>query len=271
MVPVTAVDGLIIDIDGVLVVSWEPITGAVDALATVRDTPVPMCFVTNTTSKTRADITAALAAAGFPVDEDEILTAVAATASYLDEQHRGARCLLLNSGDITEDLGDTQLVLPSEIADGSVAEESIDVVVIGGAGPEFDYDTLNIAFRALMSGAAFVAMLANTTWRTAQGLQLDAGAYVAALERASDRTATVIGKPSPAMFDAGVGHLGLEASRVAMVGDDLDSDVRGAMAAGLAGVQVRTGKFRPEQLADGGPEPDAVIDSFADLPAWLGT
>ncbi len=263
---VGATAGLLIDIDGVLVVSWEPLPGAVDALARLRAADVPLRFLTNTTSRTRSQITASLKEAGFGVAEEEILTAAAATRSYLAEHHPGARCLLLNSGDITPDLVDVDLVAPAQLGDRS---GGIDVVVIGGAGPEFDYDAMNSCFRALMDGAAFVAMLANTTWRTSAGLQLDAGAYVAALERASGREATVIGKPSPAMFDAGVRLLGLDASQVAMAGDDLDSDVRGAQAAGLTGVQVRTGKFRPEQLAEGAP-PDVLLDAFADVPAWLG-
>jgi ribonucleotide monophosphatase NagD (HAD superfamily) len=83
-------------------------------------------------------------------------------------------------------------------------------------------------------------------------------------------TAVVIGKPSAAVFEAGVAALGLAPEETAMVGDDLDSDVRGAQAAGLVGVQVCTGKFRPEQLARIGVQPDVVLDSFADVPSWLG-
>jgi HAD superfamily hydrolase (TIGR01458 family) len=262
--------GLLIDIDGVLVVSWAPLPGAVDALSQLRRASIPLCFLTNTTSKTRAQMTVSLREAGFEVDDDEILTAAAATASYLTERHAGARCLLLNSGDITDDLEGIDLITPAELVGGPRSDaRPVDVVVIGGAGVEFDYDSMNVAFRALMGGASLVAMLANTIWQTNAGLQLDAGAYVAALERASGRHATVIGKPSTAMFDAGVRYLGVEAAQVAMVGDDLDSDVRGAQAAGLTGVQVRTGKFRPEQLLGDGVAADVVLDSFADVPRWL--
>jgi len=114
-----------------------------------------------------------------------------------------------------------------------------------------------------------VAMHRNMYWRTSAGLQLDTGAYVRALEEATGVEPVVLGKPSPDFFATGVTELGLDAGRVAMVGDDLHNDVLGAQHAGLRGVLVRTGKFRPEVLAASEERPDVVIDSFADLPSLL--
>lgn len=256
--------GLLIDIDGVLVVSWKPIDGGPAALRALRAAGVPMRFLTNTTSRTRANMTASLREVGFEVHDDEVLTAASGMTAYLHSTHPGARCLLLNSGDISADLPGVDLVLP-----GSGGGD-VDVVLVGGAGPELTYEAVNEAFRALMGGAALVAAHTNVMWKMADGLHLDAGAYVRGLERATDVTAVVIGKPSAAVFEAGVAALGLAPEETAMVGDDLDSDVRGAQAAGLVGVQVCTGKFRPEQLARIGVQPDVVLDSFADVPSWLG-
>lgn len=115
-----AVRAVLIDIDGVLTVSWEPIPGAVEALRQIRDSGLGVALVTNTTSRTRASLAATLAGAGFPVDAADILTAPAVTAAYLAEHHPGARCALLNSGDIREDLEGVHLV-----------EEDADVVVVG--------------------------------------------------------------------------------------------------------------------------------------------
>ncbi|MCA1737638.1 MAG: HAD-IA family hydrolase, partial [Actinobacteria bacterium] len=78
--------------------------------------------------------------------------------------------------------------------------------------------------------------------------------------------ATVMGKPESAFFEAALWDLGLEAGEVAMVGDDAESDVAGAQRAGLSGIQVRTGKYRPENVG----EPDAEIESIARLPEILG-
>ena len=89
---------------------------------------------------------------------------------------------------------------------------------------------------------------------------------MAALEYASGKTATVVGKPEPAFFETALQDLRLEAKEVVMVGDDPESDVAGAQRAGLRGIQVKTGKYRPEAES----EADVEIESIADLPAALG-
>jgi HAD superfamily hydrolase (TIGR01458 family) len=254
------VDGLLIDIDGVLTVSWEPIDRVADALGTVRRSGLPLRFATNTTTRTRAEVAELLTDAGMPASVEEILTAPAATATHLRSHHPGERVFLLNTGDLTADLAGIDLV------DSGPA----DVVVIGGAGVDFTHRQLNEAFRLILDGAAFVAMHRNVYWRTSAGLELDTGAYVQALQTATGVAPVVLGKPSPDFFAAGVAELGCEPDRVAMVGDDLDNDVLGAQHAGLHGVLVRTGKFRPAVLESSEEDPDAVIDSFADLPDLLG-
>lgn len=245
--------GLLIDIDGVLTVSWEALPGAVDVWDEVRRQGVALRCLTNTTSRTRSAVASALGEAGFDVDENEILTAPVATAAYLRRHHPGARCLLINEGDLGDDLGELELV----------DSASVEVVILGGAGPAFTYEALNLAFGSLRSGASLVAMHRNLVWRTDAGLQLDSGAFVHALETASGVDAVVVGKPSPEFFRAGLDSLGLDASETAMVGDDLRNDVLAAQAVGLTGIQVRTGKFSQDQLRDG--TPDHIIDSFADL------
>jgi len=250
------VKGLLIDIDGVLTVSWTPIDGAPEALASVRASGIPLRFATNTTTRTRAEVGALLGEAGMIVDADEILTAPAATAAHLRRRHPGARVFLLNTGDLSADLEGIDIV----------ESGPADVVVIGGAGVDFTHQQLNEAFRLILDGAAFVAMHRNVYWRTAAGLELDTGAYVRALEEATGVTPTVLGKPSADFFAAGVAELGVDTDRVAMVGDDLHNDVLGAQHAGLRGVLVRTGKFREQLLTASEEQPDVVIDSFADLP-----
>lgn len=250
------VKGLLIDIDGVLTVGWEPVTGAVNVFAELRRRGMPMRLATNTTSRTRLEIVEALRQAGFEAEPDDVLTAPLATADYLRANHPGARCYLLSSGDITQDLEDITLVEPGEQAD---------VVVLGGAGMVYNHSQLNNAFRLLLDGAAFVAMHRNLYWRTADGMELDTGAYVMALEAASGVRPKVVGKPEPAFFQAGLRSLGLSADQVAMVGDDINNDVLGAQAVGINGVLVRTGKYRPQAVEAAPGEPDLVIDSFAEI------
>ena len=255
------IGAVLIDIDGVLTVSWKPIEGAVAALKRLRGAALPLALVTNTTSRTRESIAAVLAAEGFPVTAGDILTAPVIAAAYLNDRYPGARCLLLNSGDIGEDLTGVTLA-----GDGDPA---VDVVLVGGAGDEFSYQALNRAFHHLQRGARLVAMHRGLYWRTDHGLQLDSGAFVAGLEQAAGTEAEVVGKPAPAFFAAALAHLGAGAAGTLMVGDDIESDVLAAQRQGLTGVLVKTGKYlaRTHQAASG--TADHVLGSFADLPALL--
>jgi HAD superfamily hydrolase (TIGR01458 family) len=252
---------VLIDIDGVLTVSWKPLPGAVAALQRLREAALPLALVTNTTSRTRASIAAALAGAGFMVTAADILTAPVIAAAYLTVHYPGARCLLLNSGNIGEDLAGVPLA--------RAGDPEVDVVLVGGAGSEFTYQALNAAFGHLQSGARLVAMHRGLYWRTSEGLQLDSGAFVVGLEQAAGITAEVVGKPAPAFFTAALAHLGASADGTLMVGDDIENDVLAAQRQGLTGALVKTGKYLPRTHHDASGTPDHVLDSFADLPALL--
>src|SRR5215468_7925830 len=170
------ISAVLIDIDGVLTVSWQPLPGAVAAVRQLRAAGLPLALVTNTTSRPRASIASTLGAAGFPVTAADILTAPAIAAGYLTGHYPGARCLLLNSGQIGADLAG--------------------VTLARGADPEFSYQALNRAFGCLRGGAKLVAMHRGLYWRTSDGLQLDSGAFIAGLEQAAGIEAEVVGKPA---------------------------------------------------------------------------
>jgi HAD superfamily hydrolase (TIGR01458 family) len=251
-------DAVLMDIDGVLTVSWRPLPGAVEAVSRMRAAGLKIALLTNTTSRTRAAIATTLAGAGFPVGAGDVLTAPALAAGYIAERYPGARCLLLNSGDISSDLAGVTLV-----------DDHPDIVLIGGAGPEFGYRELNGVFGHLQGGARLLALHRNLYWRTDAGLQLDTGAFLAGLEQAAGLQAEVIGKPAAAFFRAALASLGADAPAALMVGDDLEADVLAAQRAGITGVLVRTGKYLPRTLRDASGTPDHVVDSIADVPGML--
>jgi HAD superfamily hydrolase (TIGR01458 family) len=256
----TAFDGVLLDIDGVLAISWRPLRGAIEALAWIRQHDIPFRLITNTTTKTRADLAVTLRDAGFDVEVDDLVTAVVATAQHIRTHRPGARCFVLSDGDATADLEGIEL---TDVG-------SADLVVLGGACDDFTYDVMNRVFRRLMDGAELVGMHRNLYWRTSEGFQLDAGAYIAGLEEATGRGATICGKPSPAYFDAALAMLGVGRERALMVGDDIVNDVHGAQEVGISGALVRTGKFLPADL-DKAPAPDHVLETIADLPGLLST
>ncbi len=255
------VEGVLLDIDGVLTVSWRPIPGSADAVGWLRANAIPFRLMTNTTMLSRTRVADILRDGGFDVDRDEILSAAAATGAYLRERHAGARCFVLGeTDDILEDLEGVTIV------PGGAAE----VVVVAGADDRFTFANLNHALNLLVGGAALVAMQRNLTWLTDEGLKFDAGPYVDALERASGTRAVVVGKPEPAFFRQGVEALGgVPIERVAMIGDDLAYDVLAAQSLGMAGVLVRSGKHRPGVDDRDAGAPDHVIASVADLSALL--
>ena len=255
------IGAVLIDIDGVLTVSWEPISGAVAAVEYLRAAGIPLALVTNTTSRSRASIAAALATAGFLVTTSDILTAPAIAAGYLRQHYPGARCLLLNSGDIGTDLTGVSLAGDDDAG--------VDVVLIGGAGPEFSYQALNRAFGRLQAGARLVAMSRGMYWRTGNGLQLDSGAFVVGLEQSAGITAEVVGKPAEGFFNAALAYVGVPAQDALMIGDDIDNDVLAAQRCGLTGVLVKTGKYQTRTHSGAATAPDHVLDSIADLPRLL--
>ncbi len=253
--------GVLLDIDGVLTISWEALPGAIETLERLRRDGTPFRLITNTTTHTRRDLAATLGTAGFDVAPEDIVTAVVATGSYLRAHHPRARVFVLSDGDASEDLTGIELV----------GVDEADVVVLGGAGDAFTYATLDRVFRRLAEGATLVGMHRNLYWRTSAGFRLDGGAYVAGLEEATGRRAAICGKPAPAFFEEALRLLGVPPGHAAMVGDDVVNDVLGAQAIGITGVLVRTGKFLPGDLERPEGQPDHVLDSIADLPAWLSS
>ena len=195
---------------------------------------------------------------GFAIREGEILTPAVAAAAMLRSEEKPA--FLVTTDDVRRDFINAGIAL---------SDERPDTVVIGDAGDRFTYGLLNRAMRMVLDGADLIALEKDRTWMGADGVMLSAGPFVAALEYATGKEAVCVGKPSPGFFAAALDGLGVPARDAAMVGDDVETDIRGAQRCGMQGILVRTGKFREETLAASGIHPDLVIDSVARLPEIL--
>ena len=248
----SAVDGLLIDIEGVLVIGNEVLPGAREAIKALRARGIPFRFMTNTTVYCRYTLLDRLNALGFACTIDELYTASYVAAEYLRTQNAQSYLPLL--------LPDAQL----EFTGIEVDEEKPEFVVVGDLGASFTFSRLNRAFRAVLNGAKLIALHKKRSWRTEQGIFMDAGPFVVALEYATDAAALVVGKPSAAYYRMVLTDLALPPHRVAMIGDDVEADVRGAQLAGVQGWLVKTGRFRREDLQQG-IWPDRVLGSIADL------
>jgi HAD superfamily hydrolase (TIGR01458 family) len=259
-------DALLIDLDGVVYRGEELIAGAAGAIAGLDSLGVPRLFVTNTTSRTREALVAKLEKFGIEARLDDILAPAGLAADWLAEQKK-RKLLLLVPEATTRVFSGFEKLSPAQAAKGT----AVDAVVIGDLGRHWTFDLLNSAFRCLMREPrpALVALGMTRYWHAPDGLRLDTAPFVAALAHATGVEPVVMGKPSPAFFAAALKRLGAKAGRTAMVGDDIRADVAGAQGAGLKGILVRTGKFRPADL-ELGIAPDLVIDSIVDLPRLLG-
>lgn len=247
--------GLLVDIDGTLLVHDRPVPEAAEALERWTRSGVRYRLVTNTTRRSRAATAAVLRAVGLGVEATAVLQpAVLARRLILDSGRRRAGLLVPE-----EARADLDGVEPDERAP--------DWVVVADIGHAFDYARLNTALGWLRAGARLLALHKNPCWHPSpeQGWVLDAGAYVAALEYASGVTATVVGKPAPAFFELALAELGLPPHEVMVVGDDVAMDGRGGAAAGCRTALVRTGTFRGTEAELAGFRPDLVLDSVVEL------
>jgi HAD superfamily hydrolase (TIGR01458 family) len=251
------VKALLVDLDGVLYVENEPVPGARDAVTRLQRSPLILRFVTNTTSRSRPATLKKLRRLGFEVADDELVTPAALAVQHCLQAGRHRASLVMDR-DVKEDFAELQ-----------EDDERPEAVIVGDLGDAFDYQVLNRAFRHVLGGAELVALQKNRYWRREDGLSLDVGPFVAALEYATGHAAHVVGKPAPAFFRDVLRAAGASASAGAMVGDDVETDVAGAMDAGLAGILVRTGKYREEAVCAAGIEPTATVDSIADVPDLL--
>ena len=249
---------LLIDLDGVLYEADEPVPGAVAAVHWLRENDVPHLFLTNTTSRPRAAIVDKLARMEIDAKADDILTPPVAAVRWLSAHAAGPAALFVAPATVDE-FASLELAFAEDAAVASV--------VIGDYGERWNFAELNRAFRLLMHEPrpALVALGMTRYWQAEDGLRLDTAPFVMALSHASGVDPVVLGKPARPFFETALAMLDTSPRETLMVGDDIQGDIGGAQAAGIAGCLVRTGKFRAEDL-DGDIRPEFVFDSFADIP-----
>jgi HAD superfamily hydrolase (TIGR01458 family) len=257
MTDLSSIRGILFDLDGVLYIGANVIGGAIAAITDIKQRGYRCRFVTNTSTLSSASLHKKLTGLGFDIGEHEIISATRAALIYL-QQFDDTVCHLLLSDDVKQDFQHFKQ-----------SDSKADFVIIGDIGDAWSYPLLNNVFKLLMNGAQLIAIHKNRFWQTEQGLQMDIGAFITGLEYASQKQATIIGKPSPDFFRAALTELDLAPQQVAIIGDDIDSDIGGGQSAGLTGILVKTGKYR-KAYADNSPViPNLTLASVAELPQYL--
>ena len=251
------VRGLLLDLEGVLYQEGEVIPGALEAIGAMAESGLTLRFLTNTTVRPRSGIVDRMRAMGFDAEPAQIFTPALAAGHLLSQA--GIHRLHLAA----------PLALAEDFAGFELVGENADAVVIGDLHTDFTWERLDGLFRMVLGGAQLVALHRNRFCRRGGRLSLDLGPFVAALEYATGIDAVVAGKPSQRFFSSAVENMALEPGEVVMVGDDIEADIGGALAAGLRAVQVKTGKYSPRDDRHPRGRPSARLPSIADLPRWL--
>jgi HAD superfamily hydrolase (TIGR01458 family) len=253
---------ILLDLDGTLYVDQTVIAGAVEAVSELRRLGYTLRFLTNTTTKSQADLYRQLHDMGFELTPDELISAPAAARLELIAMQR--------------QLGRALRVWPvvAEAISGDFDgfehdEEHPDYIVLGDIGEVWDLALINRLFQAIRRGATLIALHKNRFWQTIGDLKVDIGFFVAGLEYVTGQPSMVMGKPSEAFFDRVLNDAGISAAEAVVIGDDIDSDIGGAQAQGMRGVLVQTGKYRESYVAQSSIRPDAILGSVAELVSYL--
>jgi HAD superfamily hydrolase (TIGR01458 family) len=247
--------GFLIDLDGVLYVGNHAIDGAQAAIGFLQDNGYVFRCISNTTRKSRQTIASHLSSLGFDISLNHIFTPPLAAIAHMKNTGRKGY-YLITTGDVDKEF--------EEVRNNS-SDTKPDWVIIGDAGDNISYESMNTAFRYLMEGAELIALEKDRYWMAADGLSLSAGPFVQALEYATGKTAMVMGKPARAFFNLALEDMHLRPDQVAMIGDDIITDIGGAHHAGMKGILVRTGKFRPDAVEAAKIKPICIIDSFSHI------
>ena len=224
------IKGVLLDLSGTIYIGDEVLPRALEAVQKLHAEKIPMRYITNSSRSSRKEILHKLLDMGFAVSAEEIFTAPMAVQAFLRE-HKLSPWLLVHPA------------IEEEFKEFSGA--SPDAVVLCDAAEAMSYENLNQAFRLLIKGARLLAVGDNRYFREADGISLDAGPFIRALEYAADCEAIVLGKPSPVFFHSAAAQLGCRPGETLMVGDDVFADINGALKAGMKAALVQTGKYQP--------------------------
>jgi HAD superfamily hydrolase (TIGR01458 family) len=255
---INPIKGFLIDLDGVVYIEDQTIPGAVETVNWLRRQGYPIRFLTNTTMRSRKSLVAKLLRFGVHAEPGEMFSTAVIAARWLADKGV-ARVQLLLTEDAQEDF-----------AGFDITDKQPEIVVVGDMGSAFTFDVLNSAFLSVKAGARLIALQKSRYWRTKSGLAIDAGAFVAALEYATETEAELIGKPNRPYFETALADIGLDAAQAGMIGDDVHTDIIGAQALGMPTILVRTGMYCFDAQKPLPVTPDWTIDSIADLPGLLG-
>lgn len=270
--------GILCDLDGVVYRGEHACPGAVEGLQAARLAGVKVLFMTNNASRTPADVAEHLNRIGVDARPEEVLTASQVAAQVVAQRVADgelrlpgfATVLAVGGEGVGEALTEVGLPwrTPAQVRIGHAAHDHTEIaVVVQGYGADLTAVDLSEAVYALGDGAAWIATNDDQTLPTARGLAIGNGSLLAAVRTASGREPEVVGKPHAPAYERAMAALGLPIEECLMIGDRLDTDIRGAAAIGLQSALVLTGVSTAQEAEQAPREarPDHVVNTIPDL------
>jgi len=256
MALLTDIHNLIIDMDGVLWQGNQPLPGLLPFFAFLRRKDIRFILATNNASQTPEQYLAKLAGMGVTIAREEILTSAQATALYLATvAPKGSSVYTIGEAGVQNALVEQGFTLTT----GSAP------YVVVGMDRALSWEKLAQATLNIRAGATFIGTNPDKTLPTERGLTHGNGAVLAALQAATEVTPTIIGKPEPLMYQQAMQRLGGTSANTVGLGDRLDTDILGAVRAGIKSILVLSGVSTRAQLAQLTYQPDWVFDGILEL------
>ncbi len=264
------VAGLIIDMDGVLWHGNKPMSGLEGFFQLLREKQLPFVLATNNASLTQQQYIDKLSSMGIEVGADEILTSSMATVGYLVEHlpSEKKRVFVIGEEGLKQPLQEKGFVLtdnyevdqPEKGITGLTAD-----IVVSGLDRSLTWDKLATATLNINAGAAFYATNSDSTLPTELGEVMGNGGILAALESVTGIKPISIGKPEPILYEHALKILGTTKDSTIAIGDRLNTDILGAVNAGIRSVLVLTGVSSAEDVQQVNYEPTWILDDLAAL------
>jgi HAD superfamily hydrolase (TIGR01458 family) len=247
------IKGILSDIDGTLYFKGVPVPGAKESIRELRDLGMTFLFFTNTDSKSPKTVLDTLKKFGFELDEHEIFTPIIALKEFLSK-HPNKKSYIISTEQVAQEFEKFKQVKGSEIPD---------FVILADFHDNWDVHRLNIAFKYVFKGAKLLGSQGNKYYLDRNGEPvIDTGSFVQMIANAANVKPKIFGKPSKEYFLQALKRINLNNNEVIVIGDDLESDIEGAINAGIKGILVKTGKGQYYNPVKTNIKPYRVIDTF---------
>lgn len=252
--------GFILDMDGVLWRGTLLMPGVPDFFSTVNKLGIPYVFATNNSTLTIDQYVKKISGMGIDVKPEQIITSSLVTVDYLSSVAApGANVFVI---------GEDGLFDAIESSGFTITDKKADFVVVG-LDRQVTYQKIATAANLIYHGAKFIGTNPDSTLPSPDGPKPGIGAILSAITTTIGVEPVTFGKPEPFIFKMALSRLGTPPEKTAMIGDRIETDIIGAMNAGLKSILVLTGVTDSEMLAHSAVQPDWVFDDIGKLAAVL--